>query len=325
MLVGYILNKKGEIEKMAFGPRKKSPNKAVWIDVFQPTPEEVIWLKRHYDINIPSSEEVDKIEVMTPFYKEKNAYFMTSTLIDQINNSLAITFILTPECLLTVRYDESYSLQSFASYVLQNPSACLSPSAVLTSLIEIFINKVGDILDATGNEVDNLIQNVLEKPDEEVGVHKQQNYNNVIRSIGYTGNTISKNRESLASINRTLMYFSQIEDSQYVNKRDHRSRLKHLGREITSMTEYASFLSQRNYFLLDGTLGMISVEQNVIIKILTIASVVFMPPTLVAGIYGMNFNYMPELQSQWGYPIALAAIICSAVLPYLFFKKRGWI
>lgn len=323
MLIGYVLNKIGMLEKVHLRSSKKSV-KTIWVDAFQPTVQEVAWLKKCYDINIPSSEEVDKIEVMTPFYKEKNAYFMTATLIDHANNSIAITFILTPDCLFTLRYDDSQSLHNFATYATQNMVPYLTPSTILTALIEIFINKVGDILDVMGNELDRLIQDVLEKPNDEIG-RKPQNYNSIIRSIGYTGNTISKNRESLASVNRTLMYFGQIEDVQYVNKKEHRTRMKHLGREITSMSEYASFLAQRNYFLLDGTLGMISVEQNTIIKILTIASVVFMPPTLVASIYGMNFSYMPELHSEWGYPLALSVIICSAVLPYLFFKKRGWV
>ncbi len=324
MLIGYVIDENNNLKKVILKLRKNLEVGIVWIDIFKPTNAEILWLKNFYDIDIPSSEQVDKIEVMTPFYRERNAYFMTSTLIDKVNNSIAITFILTQECLFTLRYDDSYSLKSFAS-LLQSTLIATTSISIFTCLIEVFINKIGDILDATGNELDNLIQNVLENPDEDKGRNKAKNYNNIIRNIGYTGNTISKNRESLASINRTLMYLSQIEGLQHVNKREYRSRIKHLEREISSMNEYASFLSQRNYFLLDGTLGMISVEQNIIIKIFTIASVVFMPPTLVASIYGMNFDYMPELETSWGYPIALGMMICSAILPYFFFKKRGWV
>jgi magnesium transporter len=324
MLVGYVINKKQKIEKVVLGPKKRSKIHVVWLDVLQPTLEEIKWLKKHYGVHIPSSAEVDKIEVMTPFYKEKDAYYMTCTIMDHKNNNIAITFILTPTCIFTLRYDDSQSIRNFANYVIQNPYICSTPSTALTSLMEILVNKIGDVLGITGNELDLLIQNVLEKPKKDIG-RKPQNYNKIIHSISYTGNMISKNRESLASLNRMLMYFGQIEDTQYVNKREHRIKLKHLGREISAMTEYANFLSQRNYFLLDGTLGMISVEQNVIIKIFTIAAVVFMPPTLIASVYGMNFAHMPELQSAWGYPIALILMISSSALPYLFFKRKGWI
>jgi magnesium transporter len=325
MLIGYTIAKNKSVTKAVLTPKNRSKIRdSVWIDVLQPSPQEKIWLKKRYGIHLPSSAEVDKIEVMTPFYKEKDVYYMTCTIVDQTHTSTPITFILTPQCIFTLRYEDSQNMRNFARYSIQNPNLLCAPHAVFTALIEMIINKIGDILDTTGSELDDLIQSVLEQPPENVG-RKSQNYNNVIRSIGYTGNLISKNRESLASINRALMYFGQIEDAQYINKREQRSKLKHLGREISSMTEYAAFLAQRNYFLLDGTLGMISVEQNIIIKIFTIAAVVFMPPTLIASIYGMNFDFMPELHSTWGYPVALGVMISSAILPYFFFKRKGWI
>ena len=110
-----------------------------------------------------------------------------------------------------------------------------------------------------------------------------------------------------------------------MNKRDSRLRIKHIASDISSLSEYANFLSQRNSFLLDATLGMISVEQNIIIKVFTVAAAVFMPPTLIASIYGMNFKYMPEIDLVFGYPLSLLLIIISAVIPYLYFKGKGWL
>ena len=121
------------------------------------------------------------------------------------------------------------------------------------------------------------------------------------------------------------IYFSQIDNARYMNKKDSRLRIKHISRQISSLSEYANFLSQRSSFLLDATLGMISVEQNIIIKVFTVAAAVFMPPTLIASIYGMNFDSMPELHLRFGYPMMLLLIIISAILPYLYFKKKGWL
>lgn len=101
--------------------------------------------------------------------------------------------------------------------------------------------------------------------------------------------------------------------------------VKTLARDIRSLSDHASFLSQKITFLLEATLGMINIEQNAIIKIFSVAAVVFLPPTLIASMYGMNFKHMPELEWLVGYPFALVLMVLSAILPYMFFKSRGWL
>ncbi len=328
MIIAYIFETDKEIKQVNLSPGDSVPEGLVWLDLCQPSSVEEEWVEKTFDISLPSMEEMDKIEVRSPFYKERENYHMTATVVEQHEDdylrSAAVTFILTPKFLVVLRYVNILSLKSFSNYVLRYPKSYEVFDNVLTSILEVLINRIADILEEAGNELDKLLEVVFENPVKQEAMPSNY-YNSIIRKIGHTGNLISKNRESLVSISRLLIYFSQIDDSKYFNRRENRFRLKHLNREIHSLSEYANFLSQRNSFLLDATLGMISVEQNMVIKAFTVAAAVFMPPTLIASIYGMNFHSMPELDWPWGYPLALLIIVISALLPYFFFKKKGWL
>ena len=142
--------------------------------------------------------------------------------------------------------------------------------------------------------------------------------------IGIEGDHASKIRESLVSITRMSMFLTQAV-SGYTICADFRERLLSLTRDVTSLADHASFLANKITFLLDATLGMLNIAQNNIIKIFSVAAVVFLPPTLIASIYGMNFRHMPELAQEYGYPLAILLMIVSAVLPYLYFKRKKWL
>ncbi len=134
-------------------------------------------------------------------------------------------------------------------------------------------------------------------------------------------------RESLVSIGRIVAFMQALTDQVRESKqmKENKARIKILQRDIVSLTDHATFLSGKISFLLDAVLGLISIEQNGIIKIFSVAAVVFLPPTLVASIYGMNFQFMPELQWKLGYPFAILLMILSAILPFLYFKRKGWL
>jgi magnesium transporter len=125
------------------------------------------------------------------------------------------------------------------------------------------------------------------------------------------------------SLSRLLTYHRALEIEKLT--KEARQKIKVLQRDVGSLSDHDSFLSAKVSFLLDATLGLINLEQNQIIKIFSIAAVVLLPPTLVASIYGMNFDFMPELQWLFGYPFAICLMIVSAVLPYLYFKRQGWL
>ncbi|MDJ1257037.1 MAG: magnesium transporter CorA family protein [Candidatus Midichloria sp.] len=318
------------LEKQEMSIGASIPHRTVLIDLYEPTAKEEQYIENILQINIPTRAEMDKIEVMSPFYKEGNAHYMTVTVLDKSSkedhpDSTAVTFILTTEYIIVLRYSTPWSLVNFIARATRGIHQCNSPETVLSGILESFINKTADVLEEAGNELDDLLKAIFEKSSKQEIISSKR-YNSVIRKIGHTGNLISKNRESLVSINRLLIYFSQIDDNnRLTSKKEFKAKFKNLAREVHSLGEYGNFLSQRNSFLLDATLGMISVEQNMIIKVFTVASAVFMPPTLIASIYGMNFENMPELSLTFGYPMALGMIIISALLPYFFFKKKKWL
>ena len=149
----------------------------------------------------------------------------------------------------------------------------------------------------------------------------------LIENIGEEGDFTSKMRESLVSIGRVAAFITAIIDQMKQTKevKENRARVRILQRDIQSLTDHASFLSGKISFLLDAVLGMISIEQNGIIKIFSVAAVVFLPPTLVASIYGMNFDGIPEFHWTYGYPFAVGLMILSAILPFVYFKRKGWL
>ena len=141
--------------------------------------------------------------------------------------------------------------------------------------------------------------------------------------IGRDGDLTSKSRESLVTLGRQLTFIQQLRAAQMSNEL--RARFRSLSRDVLALSDHASFLANKSSFMLQATLGLINIEQNNIIKIFSVVAAVLLPPTLIASIYGMNFRFMPELEWPLGYPLALAAIVVSAVLPYWFFRRRGWL
>lgn len=328
MLVVFFRNKSNCIEKKNIEVNDLLPKNTVWIDLIEPRKQEEKYIEQILNIEAPTEEEMEKFEVISPFYVEKNVNYMTVTILDKgckhYPDSIAVTFILTDSYIITTRYDNPKSFDYIDSWLIRNNNKKCTNGFILTKIIECIVDCSAEILEKVGNEIDTLLKVVFEEP---VGKKRKSSgfYDDIIRKIGLTGNIISKNRESIVSLNRMIIFFSQINNCQYVNRKESRIIIKRVSREISSLSEYATFLSQRNSFLLDATLGMISVEQNIIIKVFTVAAAVFMPPTLIASIYGMNFIGMKELQMEYGYPICIMVIIISAILPYIYFKCKRWL
>ncbi|MBS0236059.1 MAG: magnesium transporter CorA family protein [Proteobacteria bacterium] len=332
MIIAYCVVK-NKLERLELKPEGKLPEGLIWIDLIEPSAKEERFVETALGINAPTREEMDKNEVMSPFYQEGEASYMTITALYNQGSghpeSTAITLILLEnKCLVTMRYHRPKAFSHFVARAVRFPDLCQGPEKIMEGLMEALVNSIADVLEKAGNELDRLLKELFEKPALEGDLRKSNNssqyYDQIIKHIGRMGNLLSKNRESLVSINRMLIFYSQLEYAKNI-KRDNKSRFRVIAQEVHSLSEYVSFLSQRNSFLLDATLGMIGVEQNMIIKVFTVAAAALMPPTLIASIYGMNFHNMPEINAEWGYPIALLAIVVSAILPYYFFKKKGWL
>ncbi|MFO1130793.1 MAG: magnesium/cobalt transporter CorA [Hyphomicrobiales bacterium] len=312
------------------------PADAVWIDLVEPTANEESKVEGVLGIDIPTREELAEIEASSRLYQEDGAVFMTANLIRRGENdepeSSPVTFIVKDNTLITVRYHHPQAFPAYVKRAVKPQSTPMNGWGILISLLEAVVDRAADHLERAGQIVDETSKKTFGAKRTLAGVHKQNprkgvNLQELIENIGEEGDFVSKMRESLVSIGRAVAFMQAIVDQMRDSKemKENKVRIKTLQRDIVSLTDHATFLSGKISFLLDAVLGLISIEQNGIIKIFSVAAVVFLPPTLVASIYGMNFAFMPELQWQLGYPLALGLMVLSAVLPYYYFKGKGWL
>jgi magnesium transporter len=192
----------------------------------------------------------------------------------------------------------------------------------LMDLLDAVIDRTADILERIGSEVDQISHDIFEPEGERAD--RTRNYNEILKAIGKKGDLASKVRESLVSIGRLLLYLANEADSMRWAK-EPRAQLRGMQRDVHSLSDHAAYLSNKIQFLLDAMLGVVTIEQNNVIKIFSVAAVALMPPTLIASIYGMNFRHMPELDWQLGYPIAIVLMLLASALPYFFFRWKKWL
>ena len=267
---------------------------------------------------------MQEIEVSSRLYIENGARFMTAILMCHSDSpkpkSTPVTFILTGHRLVTVRYDEP---RPFA--IVEHKLARVCPprvngETVLMDLLDAVIDRAADILERVGAEIDQISHTIFE-PEKDAG---PPSYHEVLKALGRKGDLTSKVRESLVSVGRLVLFIAnESEDLKW--PKESRAQLKSMQRDVTSLADHASYITNKVTFLLDGMLGVVNIQQNNIIKIFSVAAVVLMPPTLIASIYGMNFKHMPELAEPYAYPITLGLMVLAAILPYMFFKWKKWL
>jgi magnesium transporter len=302
----------------------------VWLDVLSPAPDEDLRIEALLGISLPTREEMEEIEVSARLYQEDSAEFMTLTAIVRIDTeepeSTPITFVLKGNTLVTVRYAEPKAFANFLARA-QKPGAVQVSSGelVMLGLIEALCDRLADTLENVGRNIDGVSRAVFRRKPGEKPLSNTADLQAIIEKIGRDGDLLTKVRESLVSINRVLTYHTTLDGNDKQRAKDARARAKVLYRDVVALTDQATFLSNKINFLLDATLGLINLQQNQIIKIFSVAAVVFLPPTLVASIYGMNFQHIPELKWEFGYAWAVGLMVSSAILPYLYFKRRGWL
>ena len=310
-------------------PPAQEKEPVVWFDLINPTPEEDQLVERRLGISVPTRDEMEEIELSARLYHEGDAEFMTMTAVTRLDTDepvkTPITFIVRGASLVTVRYMEPKAFAMFATRA-QRPHAvpCATGEQVMAGLIEATIDRIADALETVGTEVDGLSREVFRSKASNVS-KKTRDLRSVLEQIGRKGDFLTMISESLVSIARHVAYYTALEGWDHRTSKEARQRAKLVQRDVTFLSDHAAFLSSKINFLLDATLGLINLEQSQTIKIFSVAAVVFLPPTLVASIYGMNFDYMPELEWLLGYPWALGLMVLSAILPYLYFKKRGWL
>ncbi len=308
------------------------PPEVVWIDLLRPEPDEIGYVSRNTGIDVPNIEDLSEIESSSRLRNEAGALYMSTPLVYRSDTDQPVAtpvgFILTRERLITVRFEQLPSFTTFASKDLAEESDPLSSGAVFAGLMDAVSDRQADVLENIAAELDDLSHRLFRSPATQTGrrrppARESADLRIILRRIGHSGDLASKIRDSLLGIAR-IVPFVATHGTDWLPV-DIKPRLETVRLDVVSLSDYDMHIVTKVQLLLDATLGLINIEQNNIIKVLTIVSVVGIPPTLVASMYGMNFKNMPELDWSWGYPYGLVLIALSAIAPIAWFKWRGWI
>ena len=297
----------------------------VWIDLVEPGEAEREEAERACGLRLPTREALSEVESSSRHYVEGEAVYLSAALLrtageDGRSELTPVGFILTPSRLVTIRYGALKAFDAAARRLAEHPSG--SPLDAFTVLVDEIVDRQADMLEETGAELERLSQQTFRTRPPRERRSGSARMRETLTQVGQAGDALSKARSSLLTLARIVSYV--IDDTGRHPDRELRRRLQSARDDITSLTGYSETLSNKVAFLLDAVLGFINIDQNDVIKVLTVVSVVGVPPTLVASMYGMNFQHMPELAWRYGYPYALALIVLSAVVPMIVFKLRGW-
>jgi len=304
------------------------PGSATWVDLEEPTHEEEALVERCIRLDVPTETEMAEIEPSSRLYERNGALYMTVSVLYGIEDgepkTSPISFVLSDNRLVTVRYATPKPIRAFSEHARRDPDLVRDAPTALVRMLDAIIDRLADELENVSRDMEQLSSHIFHKDMDERRIPAAR-LTALLTRIGRAQTLLTKIRYSSVSTIRMLSFLSGANRFNEAEQSDIRHHLTSLSTDATSLGEHASFLSDNLTFLLDASLGLISIEQNAAMKLFSWAAVVFLPPTLIAGIFGMNFRYMPELNWHYGYPISLALMLVSAVGPYLYFKRRGWI
>ena len=303
------------------------PSEVIWIDLLDPTDEEKAFVESRTHIQVPSAEALSEIEASSRLQVRRGIIYLSTPILarsDTPESFLSpVGFILTPTVLVTVRFTKVSTFDQIAEQIHNDPSLA-SNVGVFTALLEAVVDRGADVLEGLRGELDRISHKVFHGNPAHLrhAIRSTNGLRAVLSAVGVIGEQASQARDVLLGVGRIASFARDIGEEWI--RPEFRVRLKALLKDVASLNEYEAHLSGKVQFLLDAVLGYITIEKNDLFKVLTIASVVGIPPTLMAGVYGMNFKGMPELDWQWGYPFGLGVILISAIIPLIWFKWRGW-
>ena len=296
------------------------PTGTVWLDLVSPTRAEELAVEHAVGFQVPTPEDMAEIEASSRLYRQGEATYLTADLLYHTDALLPltgpVTFILSNGPLVTVRYSEPRAFKMLGEKFDREPELCAGPLLVLMHLFEAIIDRMADVIERISFEVEAVSEDIFAAPG-------KTNYAGAIKRLGAAQLASARITDSLTGIERALTFVQM--DDRFAEHPEAREHQRSMTRDIQSLQGHIAGVVQAISFQLSAALGLINIEQSGIIKIFSVAAVAFMPPTLIASIYGMNFHHMPELSQMWGYPAALIAMVVAAVLPLWFFKKRGWL
>lgn len=303
------------------------PPGAIWVDLLNPTHEEERLAEKWLGQNIPTREELAEIEPSSRLYERQGALFMTASVIHGITDGRpdndAVGFVLTDKLLVTLRYVDPKPFIMFTEHLAAEPGLAGDALTVLARLLDTIIDRLADELEDTARQIEAVSGQIFGRPSRSGKAKRKEarRLEALLLRLGGVQRLLAEIRESAVSTGRLLTFLGA---SKFAEG-DRERHIASLQRDTKGLLDHSDFLADNLTFLLNASLGLITLEQNFVMKIFSVFAVVLMPPTLIAGIYGMNFEHMPELRWLLGYPLALGLILISAILPYWLARRSGWL
>jgi magnesium transporter len=306
----------------------ESGGKTVWVDLWNPTPEELATACHEYGLDIPPREQLEEIEFSSRLQYEDGVFTISVPVTphnkdDDVDQTSPLGFVLVKDLLVTIRFAR---LHTFEAIIKRVERRTRTAPDIFMVILEALIDYGADRLEDLRNEALKMSQRIFHKEMRERREQGVARTNRMLRAtlveIGDMGERLSHVRDTLLVLQRAVPFIAEHGDGWL--EPPVKARLKMAGNDVQSLNDYEVHLTDKIQFLLDAALGFINTEQNDLFKVLTIASVVGIPPTFVVGLYGMNFHNMPELSWAYGYQWGLFLVVLSTVIPIVWFKIKGW-
>ncbi len=294
---------------------------ALWIDLSDPTPEELAHVAEATGTELPAREDMEEIELSSRLYRKGATDFMTlvlPALSESTSHHVApVTFALGPDRLVTIRYHSPRPFRTYPERAAQSPYDTGTPREVLFGLMDEIIDRLADILELTDGRIEEVSRGLFQAE----GQIETQDMRSALATLGQAGALVSDVRNSLVTIERALGFLNRTPATGDGPKAPR--ALKVLSSDVTSLAEHAGFLNQKLSLILDTVFGLTTIEQNAVTKTFSLVAVLFLPPTLIGAIFGMNFNWMPWLHTSWGFAASLVTMALSSLLSYLYFRWKN--
>lgn len=315
MITAYILD--GEFFKATeLATSNQIPDNTLWLDICKPNDDERQWLSSYFEDDVPEEDDLNELEASARFYSDQDGLHINSLFPQRIGNDIKainISFTMRSNMMLTIREDDLGLIRLMRNYLRIGRVKASDPFSLFLELLALKIEYISDIIED--------VYTVLEEVSRHA--HDMENLDQTFKQITHQEDINGKIRLSLLDTQRSLRYITRYHRSQLTS--NHIKDLKEILVDIDSLMPHGQFIFDKLKFLLESAMGFSGLQQNKIIKIFSVAAVIFLPPTLIASSYGMNFKDIPELSWQYGYPVAVGMMVASAVGTYLFFRRKGWL
>ncbi len=315
MITAYLLDN-NVLDVIQLSAQDTLPEHVIWLDAYAPDDDERLWLKNLFISDVPEEEELDDIEASSRFYQDKEGVHILSLFPQRIGNEtrgVNVSFTLRNNILLSFREEDIGVVRLLRHYMRHNQIEIHSALDILLELQDLKVEYLSDLIEDGYGALEETSSQILNGEDTQ----------EMLKELFFQEQTNTQIHLALGDTRRALRYVLKVCSNQI--EPNSRTEIDEVLADIESLLPHTQFLFDKIDFQLEAAVSVTNLQQNSIIKIFSVAAVVFMPPTWIASIYGMNFSHMPELEWVFGYPFSIAMMIISAFATYLFFKKKRWL